>query len=76
MRLTRILFQDIRNLIQRYSRYQQSCLSIEQYTSFGKCKKIFWCILLLKILHILRCFVFAADELRGCDQLYFITESI
>ena len=36
MRLTCILAQDLRNLIQRYSRYQQSCLSIEQYTSFGE----------------------------------------
>lgn len=36
MRLTRILCQDIRKLILRYSRYQQSCLSIEQYTSFGR----------------------------------------
>lgn len=36
MRLTRILLQDIAKLIQRYSRYQQSCLSIEQFTSFGE----------------------------------------
>lgn len=39
MRLTRILLQDIAKLIQRYSRYQQSCLSIEQFTSFGKTAK-------------------------------------
>ena len=36
MRLTRISFTDIGKLIQRYSRYQQSCLSIEQFTTFGK----------------------------------------
>ena len=36
MRLTRVLFQDIAKLIQRYSRYQQSCLSIEQFTTFGE----------------------------------------
>ncbi|XP_031573649.1 pyruvate dehydrogenase (acetyl-transferring) kinase, mitochondrial-like [Actinia tenebrosa] len=36
MRLTRRLLRDIGSLIQRYSRYQQSILSIEQYTSFGK----------------------------------------
>ncbi|XP_074622637.1 pyruvate dehydrogenase (acetyl-transferring) kinase isozyme 2, mitochondrial-like isoform X1 [Acropora palmata] len=39
MRLTRISFKDITNLIQRYSLYQQSCLSIEQFTTFGKTAK-------------------------------------
>ncbi|XP_068715847.1 pyruvate dehydrogenase (acetyl-transferring) kinase isozyme 2, mitochondrial-like isoform X1 [Montipora capricornis] len=39
MRLTRISFTDIGKLIQRYSRYQQSCLSIEQFTTFGKTAK-------------------------------------
>ncbi|XP_032239552.1 probable [pyruvate dehydrogenase (acetyl-transferring)] kinase, mitochondrial isoform X1 [Nematostella vectensis] len=36
MRISRALLRDISKLIQRYSRYQQSCLSIEQYTTFGK----------------------------------------
>ncbi|KAK3746995.1 hypothetical protein QZH41_011947, partial [Actinostola sp. cb2023] len=36
MRITRALLRDVGSLIQRYSRYQQSILSIEQYTSFGK----------------------------------------
>ena len=43
MRLTRISFKDITNLIQRYSLYQQSCLSIEQFTTFGE-PFIFLCL--------------------------------
>ncbi|KXJ10351.1 pyruvate dehydrogenase (acetyl-transferring) kinase isozyme 2, mitochondrial [Exaiptasia diaphana] len=36
MKISKALLRDIGSLIQRYSRYQQSILSIEQYTSFGR----------------------------------------
>lgn len=39
MRITRVLYEDVAKLIQRFSRYQQSSLSIEQFTTFGKTAK-------------------------------------
>ena len=36
MRITRVLYEDVAKLIQRFSRYQQSSLSIEQFTTFGE----------------------------------------
>ena len=36
MRITRVLYEDVAKLIQRFSRYQQSPLSIQQFTSFGE----------------------------------------
>ncbi|PFX11955.1 [Pyruvate dehydrogenase (acetyl-transferring)] kinase isozyme 2, mitochondrial [Stylophora pistillata] len=39
MRITQVLFKNVSNLIQRFSRYRQSSLSIEKFTSFGKTAK-------------------------------------
>lgn len=39
MRITGVLYEDVAKLIQRFSRYQQSSLSIEQFTTFGKTAK-------------------------------------